>query len=66
MGRRRRVGRDDWYHRSREGLPESPEVINEDPYGDGWLIKVQVSDPSELEDLMDGEEYEDMVAKEKE
>src|SRR5580704_2012911 len=49
-----------------EGLPESPEVINEDPYGDGWLIKVRVSDLSELEDLMDGEEYEDMVAKEKE
>jgi glycine cleavage system H protein len=49
-----------------EGLPESPEVINEDPYGDGWLIKVRISDLSELEDLMDGEEYEDMVAKEKE
>ena len=49
-----------------EGLPESPEVINEDPYGDGWLIKVRVSDLSEMEDLMDGEEYEEMVAKEKE
>jgi glycine cleavage system H protein len=49
-----------------EGLPESPEVINEDPYGDGWLIKVRISDLSELEDLMDGEEYEEMVAKEKE
>jgi glycine cleavage system H protein len=49
-----------------EGLPESPEVINEDPYGDGWLIKVRVSDHSELEDLMDGEEYEEMVANEKE
>ena len=49
-----------------EGLPESPEVINEDPYGDGWLIKVRISDPSELEDLMDAEEYEDMVASEKE
>ena len=49
-----------------EGLPESPEVINEDPYGDGWLIKVRIGDLSELEDLMDGEEYEEMVAKEKE
>src|SRR5229473_1261804 len=46
-------------------LPESPEVINEDPYGDGWLIKVRISDLSELEDLMDGEEYDEMVAKEK-
>jgi glycine cleavage system H protein len=49
-----------------EGLPESPEVVNEDPYGDGWLIKVRISDLSELEDLMDGEEYEAMVAKDKE
>ena len=36
-----------------EDLPESPEVVNEDPYGDGWLIKVKVSDPSDFEDLMD-------------
>src|SRR5579863_9912400 len=49
-----------------EDLPESPEVVNEDPYGDGWLIKVRISDLSELEDLMDGEEYEEMVAREKE
>ena len=49
-----------------EGLRESPEVINEDPYGDGWLIKIQISDSSELEDLMDNDEYEEMVAKEKE
>src|SRR5262249_788065 len=49
-----------------EGLAESTEVINEDPYGDGWLVKVRVSDLSELEDLMDSEEYEEMVAKEKE
>ncbi len=49
-----------------EGLRESPEVINEDPYGDGWLIKIRVSDSSELDDLMDNEEYEEMVAKEKE
>jgi glycine cleavage system H protein len=49
-----------------EGLPESPEVINEDPYGDGWMIKVRISDATELEDLMDGEEYEELVAQEKE
>ncbi len=49
-----------------EDLPESPEVINEDPYGDGWLIKVRISDPDELDDLMDGHEYEELVAKEKE
>ena len=49
-----------------EGLPESPEVVNEDPYGDGWLIKVRISDATELDDLMNSEEYEEMVANEKE
>ena len=49
-----------------EDLPESPEVVNEDPYGDGWLVKVQMNDPSDLEDLMNHEEYEEMLAREKE
>lgn len=48
-----------------EELPESPETVNEDPYGDGWLIKVKVSDAAELDDLMDSAEYEQMVAAEK-
>jgi glycine cleavage system H protein len=47
-------------------LPESPEMINEDPYGDGWLVKVKVSDASELDDLLDNDEYEELVAAEKE
>ena len=49
-----------------EGLPETPEVVNEDPYGDGWLIKVKMTDPSDLEDLMDNEEYAELIAREKE
>src|SRR5438105_15715597 len=49
-----------------EDLAESPEVVNEDPYGDGWLIKVRMSDASDLEDLMENEEYEEMIAREKE
>src|SRR5271156_5751265 len=49
-----------------EDLPESPEVVNEDPYGDGWLIKVKMNDPSDLDDLMDNQEYEEMLAREKE
>src|SRR5579885_954131 len=49
-----------------EELDESPETVNADPYGDGWLIKVRVSDPTDFEDLMDSEEYESMVAEEKE
>ena len=49
-----------------EDLPESPQVINEDPYGDGWLIKVRIGDASELDDLMGDKEYEEMVAREQE
>ena len=47
-------------------LVESPEMVNEDPYGDGWLIKIRVTDAAELDDLMDSEEYQEMVAEEKE
>jgi glycine cleavage system H protein len=49
-----------------EDLPESPETVNEDPYGDGWLIKVKLSDLADLDDLMDSEEYEEMVENDKE
>lgn len=38
-------------------LPSSPEMVNEDPYGDAWMIRIQISEPEELEDLMDAEEY---------
>ncbi len=39
-------------------LSDSPETINEDPYGDGWLVKVRLSDPAELETLLDAAAYE--------
>jgi glycine cleavage system H protein len=39
-------------------LAESPETINDDPYGQGWLVKVRLSDPSETGSLMDAETYE--------
>ena len=39
-------------------LSDSPEKINDDPYGDGWLVKVRLSDTSELDDLLDREAYE--------
>lgn len=39
-------------------LTESPEVINADPYGDGWLVRVRLSDSSEIDDLMDADEYQ--------
>ncbi len=44
-----------------ETLEQSAELVNSDPYGEGWMIKVKVSDPSELDDLMDAQEYEKMV-----
>ncbi len=39
-------------------LSDSPEKINDDPYGDGWLVKVRLSDVSEVEELLDRETYE--------
>ena len=41
-----------------EALPENPATINEDPYGEGWLVKVRLSDPSEREGLMDARAYQ--------
>ncbi len=47
-------------------LPDSPEIINEDPYGDGWMIKVEVSNEDDLSDLMSAEEYAEYVDQQKE
>ncbi|HUS83463.1 MAG TPA: glycine cleavage system protein GcvH [Dehalococcoidia bacterium] len=41
---------------------ESPELVNRDPYGDGWLLKVKPGDPSELDNLLSAEEYDALVA----
>jgi glycine cleavage system H protein len=40
-----------------EALAEDPQTINEDPYGEGWLVKVRLADPSEREALMDADSY---------
>ena len=47
-------------------LPDNPETINDDPYGDGWMIRVDLTDPDDLKDLMDAEEYAEYVAQQKE
>lgn len=47
-----------------EALLNSPEIINEDPYNEGWLIKVRVGGKEELEDLMDSEGYSEFIEKE--
>jgi glycine cleavage system H protein len=44
-----------------DALADSPERINADPYGDGWMIKVRMSDPSEADSLMDAEAYQEML-----
>jgi glycine cleavage system H protein len=44
-----------------DGLEEEPEKINSDPYGDGWLVKVRLSDPSEADALMDAEGYQELL-----
>jgi glycine cleavage system H protein len=44
-----------------EKLSDSPEAINSDPYGEGWMVKVKLSDPGETDDLMDAETYRKML-----
>ncbi len=45
-----------------EGLEDAPESINTDPYGTGWIVRIKVSDSSELEDLLDATAYKELVA----
>ena len=42
-------------------LEEAPELINSDSYGDGWIIKISISDPTELDTLLDAEAYKKLV-----
>ena len=44
-----------------EALADNPELVNQDPYGEGWIIKVQVSNPAELEGLLDAEAYKELI-----
>jgi glycine cleavage system H protein len=44
-----------------EALSDSPETINHDPYGDGWLVKVRLSNTSELESLLDVGAYKELL-----
>ena len=42
-------------------LSDKPEAINEDPYGAGWMVKIKLSDPSELESLLDAAAYKELL-----
>ena len=44
-----------------EELFDRPELVNEDPYGDGWMLEIEPTDESELDDLLDGEAYEAQI-----
>ncbi len=47
-----------------EELSESPEIINEDPYGKGWIAVVELENPDELDDLLDAADYEKYIEEE--
>ncbi len=47
-----------------DSLVESPEVINDDPYGEAWMLKVDVENASELDELLSAEEYEQYIEEE--
>jgi glycine cleavage system H protein len=44
-----------------EALEDEPEKVNSDPYGDGWMIKIKLSDPSEIDDLLSDVAYKELV-----
>ena len=48
--------------RVNQKVVEEPETINEDPYGEGWLVRVRLSDPAELDDLLEVAAYRDLLA----
>jgi glycine cleavage system H protein len=45
-----------------DALASEPELVNRDPYGAGWMVRMTVADPAQLDDLLDGEGYDDLVA----
>lgn len=45
-----------------EDVVDAPELINESPYDEGWLVKVRLSDPAEVDDLMSYDEYEELLS----
>jgi glycine cleavage system H protein len=45
-----------------DALVGGPELVNSDPYGAGWMVRMRVADPTELDDLLDADAYDDLVA----
>ena len=44
-----------------DSLEDNPELINEDPYDKGWIIKMEIQTPSELDELLDADSYQDLI-----
>lgn len=44
-----------------EALEDNPEIVNDDPYGDGWMIKMKLSDPSQMDSLLSSESYNELI-----
>jgi len=44
-----------------EQLEDDPELVNTDPYGEGWMIKIKISDTSEIDDLLDAGAYQELI-----
>ena len=47
-----------------EALADNPALVNTDPFGDGWMVRIKVSDATEVDDLMSAEEYDEFLEKE--
>jgi glycine cleavage system H protein len=47
-----------------ESLNDSPEQVNEDPYGDGWMIRIRIDNPAQVDALLTSIEYEDYIKEE--
>jgi glycine cleavage system H protein len=45
-----------------DALAREPELVNRDPYGAGWIVRMTVADPAQLDDLLDGEGYDELIA----
>jgi glycine cleavage system H protein len=46
-----------------KSLQTNPEVVNTDPYGDGWMVKIELSNPSEIDALLDSSAYKELIGK---
>ena len=44
-----------------EGLEDEPEIVNKDPYGKGWMIKIAIADNSQIEELLDAQAYQELI-----